>query len=123
LSGHPERALALVDEATALSFPELRTACHARLLLGQYKQAIAACERAKGLSAGDWAMDLWLAAAYAHDGDTAKAAVAKAEVLQQIPDLTIAGIQAKRFSANPDYLRQAEGHWYSGLRKAGIPEN
>ena len=122
LSGHPERALALVDEATALSFAEFRTACHAHLLLGQYKQVITTCERAKGRTAGDLWIDLWLAAAYAYDGDTAKAAAAKADVLREIPDLTIAGIKAKGFSVNPDYLRQAEEHWYSGLRKAGFPE-
>jgi DNA-binding winged helix-turn-helix (wHTH) protein/tetratricopeptide (TPR) repeat protein len=127
LSGRPEQALGLIDKKTPLSFGELRTACHAHILLGQYEQAVAAGERAKGLGVGDWANDVWiaagLAAAYAYCGDTATAAAAKSDVLRQIPGLTIAGIRAKRFSASPDYLRLAEEHWYSGLRKAGFTEN
>ena len=31
-------------------------------------------------------------------------------------------LRAKRYSTHPEYMRLAEEHWYSGLRKAGIPE-
>ena len=97
-------------------------ACRAHLLLGQYQQAIVACEKAKGLDRENWFVDLLLVAAYAHQGDTAKAAAAKAEVLRQIPGFTIATLKSKGYSLNPDYIRLAEEQWYSGLRKAGFPE-
>ena len=61
-------------------------------------------------------------AAYAQNGDAAKTAAAKAEVLRRVPGYTIATLKSRGFSLNPDYIRLAEEHWYSGLRKAGFPE-
>jgi tetratricopeptide (TPR) repeat protein len=125
LSGRPAEALTLIDQAIAMDPPgdfwELRNACEAHLL-GQYEQTIATCEKAKGLSSEDWWVDLFLAAAYAHHGDTAKAAAAKAEVLRLVPGYTIATLKSNGYTANPDYIRLAEEHFYSGLRKAGFPE-
>jgi hypothetical protein len=46
-----------------------------------------------------------------------------AKILRRSPGFTIAALRAKHFSTNPEYMRLAEEHWYSGLRKAGIPEN
>jgi adenylate cyclase len=126
LAGRPAEALTLVDQAIALDPPggymQMRPACEAHLLLGQYEQAITVCEKIKGLNREDWMVDLLLAAAYAHKGDTAKAAAAKAEVLRRVPGYTIATLRSRGFSRNPDYIRLAEEQWYSGLRKAGFPE-
>jgi tetratricopeptide (TPR) repeat protein len=124
-TGRPAEASALVDRALALdpanaSIP-MATACEARLLAGQTEQAIATCEKASGLW-NDWRVHLALAAAYASQGDVAKAAAAKAEVLRTVPGFTIAQMRAKRYSDNPEYLKLAEKYWYEGLRKAGFPE-
>jgi tetratricopeptide (TPR) repeat protein len=127
MSGRPSEALALTEQAIAVDPPgdflEMRNACEAHLLLGQYEQAIAACDKAKGLSREDWSVDLFLVAAYAHKGDIAKAVAAKAEVLRRVPGYTIAMLKSRGYSLNPDYIRLAEEQWYSGLRKAGFPEN
>jgi tetratricopeptide (TPR) repeat protein len=125
--GRPAEALVLIEQAIAMDPPgdfwEFRNACEAHLLLGQYEQAIARCEKAKGLSSfEDWWVDLFLAAAYAQHGDTAKAAAAKAEVLRLVPGYTIATLKSNGYSVNPDFIRLAEEHFYSGLRKAGFPE-
>ena len=85
--------------------------------------AIAVCEKAKGLNREDWMIDVFLVAAYAQAGDTQKAQQAKAEVLGRAPGLTIAALKARRVSANPDYVRLTETNLYSGLQKAGFPEN
>ncbi|HEV2040583.1 MAG TPA: adenylate/guanylate cyclase domain-containing protein [Casimicrobiaceae bacterium] len=126
-SGRPAEALTLIDQAIALDPPggyvQMRVACEAHLLLGQYEQAITACEKANGLFREDWIVNLLLVAASAHHGDTAKAAAVKAEVLRRVPGYTIATLKSRGYSVNPDYIRLAEEQWYSGLRKAGFPEN
>jgi hypothetical protein len=43
-------------------------------------------------------------------------------VLRDVPSYSIAQLRAKRYSDHPDYLVLAEKNWYSGLRRAGIPE-
>jgi adenylate cyclase len=126
MSGRLAEALTLLEQAVAMDPPGgwtvMRYRCEAYLLLGQYEPAIAACEKAKGLSREDWLVDSFLAAAYAHKGDTARAAAAKAEVLRRVPGYTIAMLKSRGYSLNPDYIRLAEEQWYSGLRKAGFPE-
>jgi tetratricopeptide (TPR) repeat protein len=123
----PAEALTLIEQSIAEDPPggwgEMRDACEAHLLLGQYEQVIARCEKAKGLRSDDWWVDLFLAAAYAHHGDMAKAAAAKAEVLRLVPGYSITRLKANGYSLNPDFIRLAEEHFYSGLRKAGLPEN
>jgi hypothetical protein len=96
-------------------------ACEANLLLGQADNAIATCEKAAGLDT-DWIVQLLLVAAYANRGDLVKAVAAKERLLQTVPGYTISQLRAKRYSEVPEYLKLAEAHWYSGLRKAGIPE-
>ena len=124
LMGRPVEALALVERALELH-PDnpwaAATACEAHLFAGQSEQAIAACEKATGRE-NFWWIHLVMAAAYANHGDLGKAAAAKAEVLRIIPGLTIAQVRAKRGSDNLEYVRLAEQYWYSGLRKAGLPE-
>ena len=90
-------------------------------MLGQYKLAIADCEKAKGLSAEDIWADIQLIAAYAQNGDMANAVAAKAEVMRRQPEQTIATLKYSD-SLNPEYLRIADETFYSGLRKAGFPE-
>jgi class 3 adenylate cyclase/tetratricopeptide (TPR) repeat protein len=123
--GRPQEALARSEQAIALNPPgdyfALFNVCEAQLLLGQFKAAIAACERAKGLSAEDIWADVNLAAAYANLGETDKAEAAKAEVRRRQPELTIAAIR-NGDSLHPDYVRLANQYYYSGLRKAGFPE-
>jgi TolB-like protein/Tfp pilus assembly protein PilF len=128
MTGHPDEALPLVDRALAMDPHStemgfgLRNRCEAYLLLGQAEQAIAACERARGLSKDDLFLALFLAAAYANHGDLAKAAIARADVLRIAPGYTIAQLRAKRYSEHPQYQRMAREHWHEGLRKAGFPE-
>ena len=125
-AARPAEALALIEQVIAADppggFDELRGACEAHLLLGQYEQAIVRCEKARGLGSDDWWVDLFLAAAYGHRGETEKAAAAKAEVLRLVPGYSIARLKANGYSLNPAFIRLAEEHFYSGLRKAGLPE-
>jgi tetratricopeptide (TPR) repeat protein len=125
--GRPTEALTLVAQAIALDPPggwrPLRVACEAYLLLGQYDQAIAACEKATGRGGDEFDIAYFLAAAYAHQGLAEKAAKEKEKILRRAPGLTIAALRAKQYSTNPDYIRLAEANWYSGLEKAGIPKN
>ena len=81
-----------------------------------------ACEKSLALE-DFWAGYLYLAAAYAHKGDLAKASVAKTELLKRRPDMSIARFKARKLSDNPIFQQQTETHIYAGLRKAGIPEN
>ncbi len=125
LMGRPQEALAIVDEVVRAD-PEAapgtaRVACEAHVLAGQAHPAIAACEKSN-LFAGDWISKVYLLAAYANNGESAKAAALRAEVLRDVPSYSIAQLRAKRYSDHPDYLVLAEKNWYSGLRRAGIPE-
>jgi adenylate cyclase len=124
--GRPAEAVGLIDRAIAMD-PQgvwwtLRAGCEARLLLGQYDQAIVACEKATGRTGDDFDIAYFLAAAYAHTGASARAAEEVAKIQRASPGFTIASLRAKRYSTHPEYMRLAEVHWYSGLRKAGVPE-
>ena len=125
--GKPDEAVALVGQSIAMDPPgswwTIRVGCEAHLLLGEYDRAIAECERAAGRGGSDFDIANFLAAAYGQKGFAARAAEEKAKILARSPGFTIAQLRAKRYSAHPDYVRLAELHWYSGLRKAGIPEN
>jgi serine/threonine protein kinase/tetratricopeptide (TPR) repeat protein len=125
MMGRPAEALPLVDRALKLD-PEsvgwaMRFACEAYLQLGRFDSAVSSCEKAAGTNT-DWFITSYLTAAYANRGDLAKAKAAKDALLRTVPGYTIAQIQAKHYSDVPEYLRQAKANWYSGLRKAGIPE-
>jgi adenylate cyclase len=125
LRGEPKNALAFLQEAHAI-FPdddveEVRLACMANLMLGRWDDAIALGEKAAGMST--WYIDqVVLAAAYANNGDRAKAAAAKGELDRLVPGYSIAVWKAKRYSEEPAFLQQSEGHLLAGLRKAGVPE-
>ena len=123
--GRPVEALALANQAMAIDPSNdagyLFQACQAHMLLGQYELAIADCERANGLNAQNVWVDLNLAAAYAHRGETARAEIKKAEVLRLQPGRTIANLK-NTDSLHPDYVRLSDETIYAGLRKAGFPE-
>jgi TolB-like protein/tetratricopeptide (TPR) repeat protein len=123
--GKPAEALPLVDRALALDPLDvgfaLRMRCRSYLVLGRYKDAIGACEKA-GTFQDWWVGHLYLVAAYAHEGEAAKAEAAKAALLRRRPGLSIADVKAIGTSNEPAYLQQVETHLYAGLRKAGIPE-
>jgi hypothetical protein len=99
-----------------------RTTCEAYLLLGQYDKAVVDCEKAAGHAVDEFELAWFLAPAYAHVGNMIRAREEAAKILRRSPGFTIAALRAKRFSTNPEYMKLAEEHWYSGLRQAGIPE-
>jgi tetratricopeptide (TPR) repeat protein len=126
--GQPGEALALVDKGLTLQPPGAAVAsyltashCHAYMALGRYDDAIVACEREASL-ADSWMPHAYLVAAYALNGNTAKAQAEKAKLLSQRPGFSIADFKALRISDVPAYLQQTEIHLYAGLRKAGITE-
>ena len=124
--GRPAEAVKLAHEAIAMDPPGdwwvVRAECEALLLLGQYAEAVTACERASGRSGSDFDIAYFLAAAYAHTGNLSRAREEAAKILKGAPGFTIATLKAKQYSTHPEYMRLAEEHWYSGLRKAGIPD-
>jgi tetratricopeptide (TPR) repeat protein len=125
LCGRPADAMTLVEQAIALD-PSMDASSfvgEAQLLLGNYEAAVAACERAMAQGSDNFMLALSMAAAYAHLGDAANTATAKAEVLRAVPGYTIAVHRSRGYSANPDYLRLVEEHLYSGMRKAGFAED
>ena len=65
---------------------------------------------------------MFLAAAYALQGNDGQAQSEKAKVLAQRPGTSIARLKASRISDVPAYLQQTGAHLYTGLLKAGIPE-
>ena len=99
----------------------LQLQCSAHLNLGEYDEAIATCEKALALEE-NWLKYLFLLGALAQKGDMAKAAVAKAQLLKLKPEVSIARLKVAPMWADPLYQQQREANLYTGLRKAGIPE-
>jgi adenylate cyclase len=126
LLGKPAEALPLVDRALALDPLDVGYAlflsCRSYLVLGRYKDAIGACEKAAGTSRDSWGVHLFLVAAYGHEGEVAKAEAAKAALLRRRPGFSIADLNQGELSNEPAWLQQSETHLFAGLRKAGIPE-
>jgi len=118
--------LPLVDRALALDPLDVGYAlflsCRSYLVLGRYKDAIGACEKAAGTSRDSWGVHLFLVAAYGHEGEVAKAEAAKAALLRRRPGFSIADLNQGELSNEPAWLQQSETHLFAGLRKAGIPE-
>lgn len=126
-TGRPEEAFAQLDKAIALDPRESDDAdglfmrCRAHLSLGHYDEAINACERSAAL-ANDWVTDMFLTGAYAQTGQMTKASGTKSRLLKIRPEFTIARMKTGGVSDNPVFWQQTETHVFSGLRKAGIPE-
>jgi tetratricopeptide (TPR) repeat protein len=96
--------------------------CKAHLLLGQAQEAVGACEKAIGLDPVAWSAHLFLAAAQADLGNLDKARASLKAVEQMSPGHTLARLRSYRQAAHPEFQRQAEAHYYPGLRRAGMPE-
>ena len=126
-TGQPAEAFAQLDLAIALDPRDVDDAdqlfirCLAHLTLGQYGEAINACERAAALR-DDWTTYMFLAGAYAQHGQMEKALSAKGRLLKLAPGFTIARSKAIRISDNADFWQRIETHLWAGLRTAGIPE-
>ena len=129
LTGHASEALELTNQALARDPQDageladvLSNRCNVALLLGRYAEAIDACE--KSVAQDDWwSLHAWLLAAYTQQGDSGKAAAEKATLLKMRPWYSIAeDKELLQESNDPTYLQQIETHFYTGLRKAGIPE-
>lgn len=97
--------------------------CRAHLVLRHYEEAVAACERSA--SAGEyWLTHVYLAIAYAHLGNAAKAAAERDRVLANRPEVTIAWLRqyAKQGADHPKQWEQIDNIMEPGLRKAGFAE-
>jgi TolB-like protein len=125
--GRPEDAFALVDQGLSLQ-PGFAGAadyilfarCRANLALGRYDDAIGACEIAASQDSLD--PHIFLVAAYALQGNDARAQAERTKLLTKRPRFSIADLKARRTSDVPAYLQQTETHLFAGLRKADIPE-
>jgi TolB-like protein/tetratricopeptide (TPR) repeat protein len=124
--GRPAESLSIARRIIAIDPPgegaDWYYVCRGNLMLGQYKEAVPACETAAALDAPSWQNQLQLLAAYAQNGDMEKAARVKVQLLERQHGYTIAIDRARLFSDHPDFVKQVETHLYPGLRKAGIPE-
>jgi adenylate cyclase len=125
--GRPAEARAMLEEAIATNpqgaAADMQILCMVHLLLGNYREAVEAADKAIGLGANDPAeTGLYVAAAHAQLGDMAKATSALDAVLRALPGLTIALHRSRNRLAHPDRIRLVEQHLYPGLRKAGLPE-
>ena len=129
-AGHPTEALVWSEKALELDPRSLDQALTRNALyersrayqaLDRYDDAIADMEKSVAMT-DYWDKHLYLVAAYAQKGDTAKADAERKILLKQQPGMTIADLKAMRLSNDPTYLQQTETHLYAGLRKAGIAE-
>jgi len=92
MTGRSAEALKLAERNAALDPGDAawasRMACEAHLLLGHAADAVTECEKAAALDT-DWIVQLFLAAAYANDGNLAKAKAAKDKALLTVPGYTV----------------------------------
>jgi TolB-like protein/DNA-binding winged helix-turn-helix (wHTH) protein len=95
--------------------------CHAYMHLGQFKEAVAWCEKAFATFSYFWPL-VDLVSAYTALGDTEKAAVTKEKLMAMKPDFSIGWYKALKLSSNPIWLKEIEENSWANLRKAGIPE-
>jgi tetratricopeptide (TPR) repeat protein len=118
-----EQEIALDKRTTPASYGYV-SLCEARLLLGQYPDAIAACEQAE--VAGDsykYERYLYLTALYSLiDSDGSQAREYKEKLLAIRPRQSVFELLFGRPSSNPTYVAQQENQLSVGLRTAGIPE-
>jgi adenylate cyclase len=126
-TGRPAEALPLVARSEAINPANVgfdqRVACRAYIALGRFDEAVRSCERSAVVDEW-WSMHLYLAAAYAQKGETAKAAVERDKAIARKPEATIAwyGELLSQLTDNALYLQQYKTFMEPGLRKAGFPE-
>ncbi|MEO6410011.1 MAG: adenylate/guanylate cyclase domain-containing protein [Burkholderiaceae bacterium] len=123
--GRAEEAATLEESLIAMWPPGdshmSRMLCHADLLLGRYAEARPACERAGALDVW-WFDQVFLIVAYTQLGDSAKAAIAREQLMRSQPEFTITRFMEKHRSDNARYLEQMNAHMLPALRKAGVRE-
>ena len=125
-SGRAEESLPWIDKALAseggAQFADLlQRKCGAYVILGRYEEAVAPCEKSAGLG-GDVFTYIYMTAAYAQQGQDAKAAAAREQLLKLWPDFALTRWKSLTASDSPVYWQQVETHLFAGLRKAGVPE-
>jgi TolB-like protein/tetratricopeptide (TPR) repeat protein len=124
-TGRPAEALPFIEHAMLVDPLNQRGPqhflCKAQLFLGRYDEAVTACEKAA--TENNWWINLvYLCAAYAQHGDTAKAATARDALWRQKPGYTISWYR-NTYQASPQaFFELVERHLGAGLHKAGIPE-
>ena len=122
-TGRPEEVFAQLYKAIALDPREaddteqLFIRCRAHLSLGQYDDAINACERSAA-SSDDWVTYMFLTAAYAQKDEMTKASDSKRRLLKIRPGFTVAQLKVAAISDNPLFWQQTETYIFRGLRKA-----
>jgi len=126
--GRSKEALLQVDQGLALDpsgpFSALlwRQRCKANSYLGEYREAITACEKAASLE-DMLSPHVFLTADFAQLGEIGKAESAKARLLQFSPGFTIARwAESSNVGRTPAWLEQAGTNIVPGLRKVGIPD-
>lgn len=126
-NGDPEAGLDEMDKQAALDLREANSGamlfarCRAQLSLGRYDDAIHSCERSVTLD-NKWTTYMFLTAAYAQRGEMTKALRAREQLLKLLPGFTISAVKTMGVSDNAKFWAQTETHIFSGLRKAGLPE-
>jgi adenylate cyclase len=97
-------------------------ACH--LLLGHVDQATDLLMRARAENPGYWYVHLWLAGAFGLKGDLHEARTAVADSIKLQPQVkSLAQRRAHSpWTTNPHYMALAEPTLYTGLRRAGFPD-
>ena len=124
-TGRPAEALPFIEHALSVDPLTQRGPyhfmCKAQLFLGRYDAAVTACEKAA--AENNWWLNLvYLCAAYAQHGDTAKAATARNALLKQKPGYTISWYRNTYQASPPAFFELVERHLAAGLRKAEIPD-
>jgi tetratricopeptide (TPR) repeat protein len=130
-AGRPGEALVALEKEKEVDPDAARgddyqsAVCRAQLVLGHYDEAIRNCENAAGGGGGeDAGTQIFLAAAYALKGDSAKAWAARDRAQTLLPGMTITSWKTicAEFSDATAYWDQQEQYIVPGMRKAGFRE-
>ena len=121
-AGEPERGMDLLQANLRLdpfqNASRLGYFGHAHYMLKRYREAISPLRECAWLMPNFRIVRLWLAAAYAQDGQITEARAAADDVRRIEPGFTI-----DRWKVTAVYKNQADAeHLFDGLRKAGLPE-
>jgi len=124
-SGRPAESLEVAQQA-ALMDPKDAGAtfhyiCKAKLYLGQYAAAVTPCEKAAVLE-NNWWIQFYLVVVYTHNGDTAKASIARDELFRRQPGFRLGRYRAMLRSSPPAFFELFDKHVAPALVKGGIPE-
>jgi class 3 adenylate cyclase/TolB-like protein len=124
--GQPEETLRLIAKLRPAMGPTdsglTWQACAAYVLLAQYDRAVAECERVE-TQLDNWNWHANLTAAYAMQGNMAKAQQARERLMKAAPLFTLSGYQARFYpTLPPEGAAMDKATFVAGLRKAGVPE-